>query len=161
MTSLPYSHPDVKKIITAFKFSFVDTLAGSLASLMIQAIRQQGLQDYFGKFTLIPVPLHPRRLKWRGFNQSQLLADKLASQLNLPAASGLIRTKNTKPQADLDRESRKTNITDAFAVAKEVTGQKILLVDDVATTGTTLNEIAKLLKQAHVGEVWAITAAHG
>ena len=128
---------------------------------MADEIERQGLQDYFQEFVLLPVPLHPRRLNWRGFNQAELLAQKISQRFSTIIDQSLLRIKNTKPQADLDRESRKTNIAGAFALAKEIAGKKFLLVDDVATTGATLSEIAKLLKSAHASEVWAITVAHG
>ena len=115
-------------------------------------------------FIVIPVPLHKRRFAWRGFNQAQLLSQDLAGKLGLALDQNLVlRVKNTKPQVDLNREQRKANISDAFALRPDslVTDKKFLLIDDVVTSGSTMNEIAKLLKKNKAAEVWAAAVAHG
>ena len=162
ISALPYTDQKVKEIIAAFKYSFADTLAERLSGLLVQEMKTQDLGEYFAEFKVIPVPLHQRRLNWRGFNQSVLLAEPLSRMLNIPVEKNLItRTRFTKPQTDLKREERAINIANAFTVNKNAFSGKYLLVDDVVTTGSTLNEIAKLLKQNGAQEVWALTLAHG
>lgn len=111
---------------------------------------------------ILPVPLHTRRLRQRGFNQAGLLARTLGRRLGLPASFDcLLRTCWTEPQTRLNREQRLQNVKDAFQVADpmRVKGRRILLVDDVFTTGTTLNECAKTLKAAGAAEVQAVTVS--
>ena len=100
---------------------------------------------------IIPVPLHWQRLLKRGYNQSQLLARFLAKKINLPLApSVLVRTKNTPPQVGLSRNQREKNLKKAFLVKKPslVEGKKLLLIDDVITTGATIEEASRTLKRA-------------
>jgi ComF family protein len=162
LSALPYQNRSVKKIIETFKYNFVSELKVPLGRLIVKTIRQENLTEYFNEFTIIPVPLHPRRYNWRGFNQAQLLADELSEILRIPVDNQTVtRFKFTKPQTKLTHDERKKNIENAFAIAGLVADKKFLLVDDVVTTGSTLNEIAKILKSAQAAEVWAITAAHG
>jgi ComF family protein len=111
---------------------------------------------------MIPVPLHPARLRTREFNQSLLLADQLGRYLALPvSATNLVRTAATDPQTTLTRQARLRNLRKAFAVRRpqDIAEKRILLVDDVFTTGTTLNECAKTLRKAGAGPVFALTLA--
>ena len=162
IAGLNYQDGRVSRIVRIFKYNFVSDLAGPLAQPVLAGVREQGLTGYFAQFVLVPVPLHPRRHNWRGFNQAELLAHALAGQLGIPVESGLIaRQKFTKPQVKLSREERKRNLADAFAVCADVANKKILLVDDVITSGATANELAELLKRKAAAEVWVIAAAHG
>ncbi len=100
---------------------------------------------------VLPVPLHLSRLRWRGFNQSLLLARPLARRFGLPLDPFvLLRTRATRPQVHLDETDRRRNITGAFAVRDRgaVRGRRILLVDDVYTTGATVDECARTLRRA-------------
>lgn len=113
---------------------------------------------------LIPVPLHNRRRRSRGFNQSELIARAAGSYLpqRLELLHGtLIRQRDTISQVGLSREERIENMRDAFRVVQpsRVKGREIVLVDDVMTTGTTLSECARVLKQAGAKRVWAATVA--
>jgi len=140
----------------------VSDLAKPLSQFIVEAIQTQGLHDYFKNFVIVPVPLHARRLNWRGFNQSELLSEVLAQKLGIQIKKELVkRHKFTQPQVRLNLEDRKRNVTNAFELTHEVLGQKILLVDDVVTSGSTANELAKLFKRAHASEVWIVSAAHG
>lgn len=106
---------------------------------------------------LVPIPLHAKRLSERGYNQSELLADRLAQHLNRPMMpSALIRTRYTRPQVGLNMDQRRHNVDNAFvADPANVRGQRILLVDDVCTTGATLNAAAYALIAAGASEVSA------
>jgi ComF family protein len=111
---------------------------------------------------ILPVPLHPARLREREFNQSLLLADRLGRHLERPVlAAHLARVVPTDPQTTLSRHERLRNLRRAFAVrtADGIVGSRLLLVDDVFTTGTTLNECAKALRQAGAQSVSAVILA--
>ena len=161
--ALPYPEK-IKRLIAVFKYKFISDLGASLAEAIFAEIINQNLRQYLRDFIVIPVPLHKRRFAWRGFNQAQLLSQDLAGKLGLALDQNLVlRVKNTKPQVDLNREQRKANISDAFALRPDslVTDKKFLLIDDVVTSGSTMNEIAKLLKKNKAAEVWAAAVAHG
>lgn len=143
-----------RKVILAFKFkdkthylhTFVPWMMRSGAELIKTA-------DY-----IIPVPLHNKKLRQRLFNQSALLAQEIARRSGKNyLAEGLIRSRNTTPQKGLSKKERLANISGAFEVnkkfAKELTGKTVLLIDDIFTTGSTLNECAKMLKKAGATEV--------
>ena len=162
ISSLTYKNPTVQEIIRVFKYNFVSSLSQPLSEMIIEAMQTQGLADYFRDFVIVPVPLHPRRHNWRGFNQALLLSQALSQTLEIPIDEELIkRVKFTKPQVQLKAKERKTNIEKAFSLQANAANKKIILVDDVVTSGATLNEIAKLLKQSKVSEVWGLTAAQG
>lgn len=111
---------------------------------------------------VMPVPLHPKRLRERGFNQSLLLAQPVAKALNAQIDFlSLRRSKHTLPQTRLTKDKRRKNIQGAFQVvdASIVRQKSILLVDDVATTGSTLNECTRVLKSAGAGRVYCLTLA--
>jgi ComF family protein len=111
---------------------------------------------------IIPVPLHSTRLRAREFNQSLLLADQLRHHLARPiSTTHLIRIAATDPQTTLTRQARLRNLRKVFAVMRpqDLMEKRILLVDDVFTTGTTLNECAKTLRKAGTGPVFALTLA--
>lgn len=100
---------------------------------------------------IIPVPLHPRRLRWRGFNQSALLARALAAHSGRPVAlHALARARATPPQVGLGERQRRRNVARAFSVrdARPLRDRRVLLVDDVMTTGATVNECARVLRRA-------------
>ncbi|MBA4358032.1 MAG: hypothetical protein C0405_09950, partial [Desulfovibrio sp.] len=96
---------------------------------------------------LVPVPLHPRRLAWRGFNQSRELARLVARRRGLPIRQeALARVRRTVPQMELDRSERAENIRGAFAARPDLlSGRTALLVDDIMTTGSTLEECARMM----------------
>lgn len=112
---------------------------------------------------IIPVPLAAKRLRWRGFNQAEILAKIFANNYDLEMdAHGLVRIKHKKPQAKLAEAERLENIRDCFAWrAGNLNKRNIILIDDVVTTGATLNECAEVLKSAGAGEVWALVVAKG
>lgn len=122
------------------------TLAPFLAQLLSRHCPHRPEYDL-----LIPVPLHASRLRWRGFNQSLLLTKDLASSWAMPLDPFVLRRcRSTPPQVGLDERARRRNVRGAFAVADRasVKGRAILLVDDVFTTGATVNECAVTLRRA-------------
>ena len=115
---------------------------------------------------IVPVPLHIKRKRWRGFNQAEVLASRLAEGFNLVMRAYILnRIKDTQAQTKLKRKQRLKNIKNAFKVNNEwqdkLKSTKILLVDDVATSGRTLNECARALKESGAKEVWGIVLARG
>ena len=113
---------------------------------------------------IIPVPMHLRRRFEKGFNHSEILADLVAQCLHgVVLKAGIKKRRFTRPQVELDKAHRLINLFQAFAVADNVhwTGKKVLLVDDVMTTSSTLQECAKVMKEAGAMKIWAIVLAHG
>ncbi len=113
---------------------------------------------------IVPVPLHPLRLRERGFNQALELARAPACHFRIPlVATGLRRVRHTAPQTQLDARSRQTNPLGAFVLGRPVRGPRVALVDDVMTTGSTVAECARVLRAGGATEieVWAIGRAGG
>ena len=110
---------------------------------------------------LVPVPLHRRRERERGYNQSELVARELGKLVGVPVDSKVLRrTKNTSPQVSMEaREDRSRNIEDAFECVSDLSGKRVLLIDDVATTGATLSACASALKLCGASSVWGLTVA--
>lgn len=154
----PFYHTDTARdsILRLKKQYDTDTAAG-FAAEMAEVIRR----EYGGiAFDLVTsVPLHKKDLRARGFDQAQGLAQALAERLGLPYASVLTKLTHTLPQKELSAIRRRGNLLGVFDVTAEVEGRTVLLVDDVITTGTTLNECAKMLKIFGAEEVYAVTAA--
>ena len=162
VAALTYKDKRVHHIIQTFKYNFVSDLSIPLSRLIVEAMDKQNLSEFFSDFIIIPVPLHPRRFNWRGFNQSELLATALSEKLNIRIAKDLVKRKKfTQPQVKLNQEERKKNLENAFELTSDITDKKILLVDDLVTSGATANELAKLFKQAKASEIWVLSVAHG
>ncbi len=145
-----------KSLILGLKYGGIGSGVPALGRMMAGSIAREAKPDL-----IIPVPLHSRRLLMRRFNQSQLLAKTLATNLSLPLeAFALERRKATPSQGTLNRKSRKRNVAGAFRVTADgkqaIAGKSVLLVDDVLTTGATASACAKALKRSgasHVGLV--------
>jgi ComF family protein len=147
----------VRKRIHQLKFGNQLQWAPSLAQLLVIQFQREPLPNVD---IIFPVPLHVHRLRQRGFNQAGLLARALAKQLGIPVNfSMLVRKSWTEPQTRLNREQRLKNVKDAFEVVgvNRVADRSVLIIDDVYTTGTTLNECAKTLMAAGAAEVHART----
>lgn len=161
-----YQNP-LKEAIHKLKYRFVADLASTLVDLMLDywvrftpaffdEIRKEGVKNW----QIVPVPLHFKRERSRGFNQSALLGKLLASKMGLKYSDALARIKNTKSQVGLESQARKANIKDAFSLTSRFTlNANILLIDDVWTTGSTLKECCYILKRGGANKVWALTLA--
>ncbi len=112
---------------------------------------------------LIPVPIHSKRKRFRGYNQSKLLADEISKNLNLPVDDDLlIRTKHTIPQKELSHILRKKNIENAFKIERNIVKYKcVVIVDDIYTTGSTIDECSKILKGAGIEKVYFLALSVG
>jgi len=142
-----------------FKYRFIKDLSQPLAQVIKRMLRENDL--VFNSFIAIPVPLSRKRLNWRGFNQAELIAKHLDWKMNTDI---IFRKKSSKPQADIEnKEERVMNVEGNFEInsAIDVENRDFILIDDVATTGSTLNECAKILKQSGAKTVIGITIAHG
>ncbi len=155
-TLYPYL-PPLREAVCAFKYRGKIGLAKPLAQLMIDALPADLDVDL-----ILPVPLHPSRLRSREFNQSLLLADHLARHLDLPVSiRELVRVQATDPQTTLPRNMRLKNVRHAFSVRRPhiVADRRILVIDDVFTTGATLHECAAALSASGAKSVVALTLA--
>jgi ComF family protein len=125
----------------------------------------EGLLEFARGSVLLPVPLHPRKRRERGFNQSRLLAECVAGLTSgAQVADGLERVKDTESQTHLDRERRKRNLKNAFAMRPNCglhSDSRFILVDDVFTTGSTLNACAAVLRRSGISCIDVITFGHG
>lgn len=152
--------PPISNLIKELKYNHVKDIALTCAQLVYYAanIPQTDL--------ITAVPLHPKRLKERGFNQAELIAKHLSTLTSTPYQNLLVRTKHTKNQASItDKEHRLANLHNIFSIQETFKdnsdNKSVLVIDDVTTTGATLNECAKVLKQHHFGPVIGLTIAHG
>ena len=148
--------PPLRDVIHVFKYGNGRGLAPALARPMVTAWQATGLAVDL----IAPVPLHAARLAERGYNQSALLARALGPAVGVPVAETLLaRQKATVPQVTLGAQERRENVSGAFVCRGDVAGKRILLIDDVCTTGATLEASAAALKACGVGSVWALTLA--
>src|SRR5437764_15210078 len=150
----------VRQIIHDFKYGRQIHLRHLVARWLCAAFDDERLRGR--KFDMIvPVPLHPARQRERGFNQASLLAELLTAQISIPCKPVLKRVRYTTTQTALDRAERMENLHNAFRLRRNanVRGLHVLLIDDVLTTGSTLNECAHVLKSAGAISVHAATAA--
>jgi len=163
--ALPYQNSLIKDLIKKFKYEpFVKELGKSLSSLMIEHFNLLDNKPDFTGFVLVPVPLGKRKLKWRGFNQAEEIGKELADSLKIPLISGaLIKIKETQDQVDLHDQERKENIKNSFLCQspEKIKGKNILLVDDVFTTGSTMEESAGVLKESGAKKIIGIAVARG
>ncbi len=185
-----YDELIIGRAIRSLKYHFIDGIADDLSKLMISFVdrllekgkvlksglasgvdwrsfkRAENLPQAILNFNdnlVVPVPLSKKRLRWRGFNQAELLAQRVAGKYGLALDNNsLVRIKHKKPQAKLDEIHRLENIKNCFEwQGSKINKKNIILIDDVVTTGSTLNECAKVLKASGAGEVWGLVVAKG
>jgi len=164
--ALPYQNLLIKNLIQKFKYQpFVRELAIPLTSLIITHFQliEKSPTEFFD-FILIPVPLEKRKLKWRGFNQAEEIGKELSKFLKISLLNNVLaKIKETPSQVELSDEERKENIKGVFLVKDEelIKNRKILLIDDIYTTGATMEECARVLKTAGAKEIIGIVVARG
>jgi ComF family protein len=153
------AHP-LREAVQRFKYGRKVSLGKPLGRLMAAECR-----DFFDERKLdliLPVPLHPKRLRWRGFNQSVVLARAIGKTWRLPVDPFVLaRSRETPPQTQLNEEERRKNMRRAFAVnaEKSIEGKTVLLIDDVYTSGATVNECSRALMRGGAKEVSVLTLA--
>lgn len=146
--------PPLQRLIAQMKYPGDAPLAQVLARSALPL-----LAPLAADIRLVPIPLHPQRLAERGFNQAQLLCDEWSKSLQITTATLLVRTQDTPHQAGLKAAARRRNLRRAFTVNGEVKGLRLMLVDDVMTTGSTLFAAARVLRAAGAAEVRALVLA--
>ena len=146
-------HGAAAGIVQRLKYYGVGQLASFMGTDMVRAYR---FLEPTGADCVACVPMHKKRRKRRGYNHAELLARDVAARLNLPYVDALERTRNTRQQARLDDHARRVNLRGAFQVSTSVAGRRIILVDDVCTTGSTARECAKALKSAGAERVYLL-----
>lgn len=203
-----YEDKLLMEMVKNLKYRFAKDIAGALSKFLILFLNSmensplitagagqvKGVRGIIGKkWLIIPVPLHPRRLRWRGFNQAEEIARAVAEHFGIKMESGiLVRTKHKQPQVKLNMKERAENIKGCFTIKEPpllkggkggfknsldkgpfrqseceardwgiLSNRNIILLDDVATTGATLNECARVLKANGAREVWGLVAAKG
>lgn len=163
--ALPYQNSLINDLIKKFKYEpFVKELGKSLSSLIIEHFNLLDNKPDFTGFVLVPVPLGKKKLKWRGFNQAEEIGKELADFLKIPLISDvLIKTKETLNQVDLNNQEREENIKNSYSCRfqEKIKGKKILLIDDVFTTGSTMEEAARVLRESGAEKIIGITVARG
>lgn len=144
-------------LVHALKFGKKKYVARLLGAAMSDAYIESGERCE----VIVPVPMSDAEKKRRGFNQSELIAANIGERLGMPVLPALVKVKDTPPQKELSGKARAENLKGCFAVAygEYVKGRKVLLVDDVFTTGSTANECARMLLKGRAGSVTVLTAA--
>lgn len=166
-----YEEVMIAKLIKSFKYSFIEDLSlilGKYLALFLRdtinksKLNNESIMSPRGAI-IMPIPLHKKRLRWRGFNQSEYLAREVAGYFGSQLETvSLVRTRHKKAQAKLGKAERASNIKNCFSWRGEVLhGKNIILIDDVATTGSTLNECARVLKESGAEKVWGLVIARG
>jgi ComF family protein len=169
LVCLDYHNPLTQNLIKTFKYQYLQNINKILVDILAEQLAKLNLENII----ITNIPLHKKKKRQRGFDQTEILAQGLAAKLNLPYQSLLKRDKFTKPQAQLSKAERQKNVSDAFVINKDsghtqpnvpelVEGSNnstVILIDDVATTGATLNQAAKVLKDNGFEKVIALTLA--
>lgn len=151
-----YDSQPVKEMIHNLKYNGLIEISELLGELLYQKLMPLDLPDCL----IVPVPLHRKRQNFRGFNQSELIARYIAKKLGLNFADCIRRVRDTKPQVALKREERRKNVVGSFYCnGDSIIGKNIILVDDVTTTGATLSECAKALKEAGAKRIYGAVVA--
>jgi ComF family protein len=147
----------VRQAVHQLKYRNLRALAGLLAQLLNDYLLDNPLPGD----VLVPVPLHPKRLRERGYNQSRLLAGELGKLAGLPVVDDcLVRERHSLPQArTASVVERRGNVAGAFACRRRLEGEPVILIDDVATSGATLDACARALKAAGASSVWGLVLA--
>lgn len=156
--------PQLQELVHAYKYQNHKNLSADLSELLARFLDGFAYLEYFSSFELVPMPLHKKRLRFRGFNQSELLAEQLSRRIPLILQKGLlVRIRDTETQTRLNREERLLNLKEAFAVSDQeiAKNKRFLLIDDITTTGSTLAECGRTLKKAGAETVWALVLARG
>lgn len=151
----------LKDAILLYKYRGFQVLGIEFARLILRTLGKEE-NIWWKADVIIPVPLHPKRKKIRGFNQAKVIAEELARLKEIELEEGVLKkVKNAPPQTLLEMEERKKNVSGAFRVVRgdRIKGKTIILVDDVYTTGSTVKECSAVLKKAGAEEIRVITVA--
>jgi ComF family protein len=165
MVASDYNQKLLESTLHAFKYNFVSSIGNELAEILcrfLKPILESGeIKDIN---IVIPIPLARKRLLWRGFNQAEIFATEICREFSWNLGLNFIeRSFNTRPQVGLNAKQRLSNVKDIFKIRSEslLKNKNILLIDDVFTTGATMQECAKLLKLGGAKTVWGLVLAKG
>lgn len=154
---LRYEYPLTTQI-HALKFSSARSLGRALGLILAEHLRKRLETEAID--AVVAVPLHRRRLLKRGYNQALEIARPVAAELKLPLLiAGITRSLSTRPQSELDVDARRASVAGVFSVSRRLHGRKVAIVDDVITTGATVNSLASALRLAGATEIQAWTVA--
>lgn len=153
-----YEQGPIREMIHHLKYSAITDLAEPLSELVCERLERDMPK---GGLVVVPVPLHKKRELSRGFNQSELIARFVSNRLNIPGGLALKRVKNTDSQVSLSGDLRRINMVGAFQCVdiELILNKTVLLIDDVTTTGSTLNECAKILRKNGAKQVFGVVVA--
>jgi ComF family protein len=160
-----YNNKILQCLIHNLKFKYIEEISSILANLAIKYLKHYKIFEQFDitdeNSIIVTVPLHKKRLLSRGFNQSDLLAQEISNYFKIPFVKLISRQKNTQTQIGLDRQSRQKNVQNAFSLNNynNYKNKKIILIDDVVTTGSTLKECARVLANAGFTEIYGLVVA--
>jgi len=161
LVATDYEDQTIRNLVWNLKYNSVQEIAKTLASILADFFVNRELSDYFIGAAVIPVPMRRKKLRTRGFNQAELIASEFAKRTGIQYLPVLEKIKDTESQVELERFERLENMKGAF-IARPMPSlgeRKIILVDDVATTGATLNECAKALRVNQPAEIWGLVVA--
>jgi competence protein ComFC len=177
LTTTEWNNLLIRKVIYEYKYRFIKDLSCLLAAIMIKFLNTNNLSKPLRLFPeesiFIPVPLHKKRLNWRGFNQAELLAEKIADYFQVPMFNNLLwRHHYVAPQMEIkNKDCRMKNVSRAFDLNPDLAADirnnnrfknKIfILVDDICTTGATLNDCARALAPLNPKQIWGLVVAKG
>lgn len=157
---LDYNHKFIEKMIKRYKYDYIENLSKALSSILY---RQAKKLDLAPNTIITNIPLHNYKRRKRGFDQTEILARRLGNSLHLDYQTLLRRIKKTKSQAQMTKTQRQKNIAGAFALLnpakKELTDRPVLLLDDITTTGATLDEAARVLQEAGYKKIKCLVLA--
>ena len=150
----------IRKCLLDYKFNELGYLYKTFSEIII---KNKKISRFIKKYDIIiPVPVHKKRKKQRGYNQTELIARKVAKELGITFENNvLLKTKNTKPQSTLNKEDRMLNAKGVYTVKHEekIMGKKVLIIDDIYTTGSTLNECSRVIRTANPAKIGILTIA--
>lgn len=162
LSPFSFEEEHVRELVHALKYRRVRDIGAVLATLLFEYCSYYSL--VFPKdAVLVPLPLHKKRERTRGFNQAELIARHFGRRIGLGVNTDILRKmKPTVPQVELLSHERKENVKDAFSVfyPEKIREKTVILIDDVKTTGATIEEAARMLKKAGARRIWAVTFAH-
>lgn len=153
VAAFDYRYP-LAEVLHNFKYAGQLALGRFLADALLARVQDEHWPDF-----LLPMPLYPARLRGRGFNQAVEIAKRVALATALPLSLALLaKVRDTAPQASLPWKDRHANVKGAFSCTEDIAGKRVALIDDVMTTGATLNEAAKVLKKSGAAQVavWVV-----
>ncbi len=152
-------HGPIQDLVYQLKYNRCDYLAEYLGKLMIKRLNKLKF-SFLNYDFIVPVPMHPYKIKSRGYNQAKLLANQLANYFKLPLKNDIISSDYIqKSQTKLSPEERRKNVEDKFRVAESLKNKNIILFDDILTTGATTSACWKALKEKEANSVYIITLA--